>query len=526
MPSVKALFLTNGILGQIGDRMWFFAAYLLLAKAFPGHRLILGAIYGLAIAVSTAVFASSVGSWIDRTPRLHAAISLLIVQNLSVAIAAIIEIFGITQMLHSPVSNYVMIGFVTLLGCTGMLGHVGVSIVLERDWIPQVFKGEGLTDINAWVRMIDQGAMLLGPALAGAIIGWNAAWGAGFIALWNVISLVIEISLLKQIYNSTEELQVPKDSITEDSSIDLKTGIKEWSESWSLWFRSPTFIPGLALALLFTNVFQLSYIAQGYITLHCISDYFMAVIWISSGLFGLLGTYFYKLLVGRIGLLFTSVVGGILHISFVFGTIGGLFTSGSHYAVYQQGFDYNKEACIEVETASQMLNRTDLISNAFILNYETDCAPPDSLLSIIILISCCALSRCGLWLFDLAVNQMFQEWVKPNQRGVVSGAQNGVQNLFDCLHFGIVFVWGDQCEFGHAMILTCILMVIGYSNLFLAVGMGKFESVQVYNDDENETPEENEEMMKKSSIVKLSENSRDEVEIISSAEEKEKMLKQ
>ena len=83
--------------------------------------------------------------------------------------------------------------------------------------------------------------------------------------------------------------------------------------------------------------------------------------------------------------------------------------------MYQQGFDYNKEACIQVETASQMLNRTDLISNDFILNYETDCAPPDSLLSIIILISCCALSRCGLWLFDLAVNQMFQEWVKPNQ---------------------------------------------------------------------------------------------------------------
>ena len=63
--------------------------------------------------------------------------------------------------------------------------------------------------------MIDQGAMLLGPALAGAIIGWNAAWGAGFIALWNVVSLIIEISLLKQIYKSTEELQIPKDLDTE-----------------------------------------------------------------------------------------------------------------------------------------------------------------------------------------------------------------------------------------------------------------------------------------------------------------------
>jgi len=507
--------------------MWFFAAYLLLAKAFPGNRLTLGAIYGLSIAVSTAVFASSVGSWIDRTPRLKASIILLIIQNLSVAIAAIIEIFGIRSMLYTDQQQYVMIGIVTLLGCTGMLGHVGVTIVLERDWIPQVFKGEGLTEINAWVRMIDQGAMLLGPALAGAIIGWDAALGAGFIALWNVISLVIEISLLKQIYNSTEELQVPKELTNEDSSSSgLMKEITEWSESWSLWLRSPTFIPGLALALLFANVFQLSYIAQGYITLHCISDYFMAVIWITSGIFGLLGTYFYKILVGRIGLVFTSVVGGLLHISFVFGTIGGLFTPGSHYAVYQQGFDYVKEECIEVQNASVMTNRSDLLTNEFILNYSTDCAPPDSLLSIIILISCCALSRCGLWLFDLAVNQMFQEWVKPNQRGVISGAQNGVQNLFDCLHFGIVFVWGDQCEFGHAMILTCILMVIGYSNLFLAAGMGKFENVHIYNEEENDEETKkmmNDEEKKNSSIVKM--NSRDEVEVISSTEEKEKMLK-
>ena len=39
--------------------------------------------------------------------------------------------------------------------------------------------------------MIDQGAMLLGPALAGVIIDWNPAYGAGFIALWNVVSLII-----------------------------------------------------------------------------------------------------------------------------------------------------------------------------------------------------------------------------------------------------------------------------------------------------------------------------------------------
>ena len=54
---------------------------------------------------------------------------------------------------------------------------------------------------------------------------------------------------------------------------------------------------------------------------------------------------------------------------------------------------------------------------------------------------------------------MFQEWVSEDKRGVISGAQNGMQNLFDCVHFGIVFVWPTQCHFGHAMILTGLMMI-------------------------------------------------------------------
>lgn len=514
--STKALFICNGVLSQIGDRMWFFAAYLLLAKAFPGSRLTLGAIYGLSISVSSAILASSVGAWIDKTPRLRAAIILLIVQNMSVAIAAVIEIFGITLNTEiSKETQYVMIGLVTVLGCTGMLGHVGMSIVLERDWIPEVFKGEGLTVINAWVRMIDQGAMLLGPALAGGIIGLNPAVGAGFIAVWNVFSLFVEIYFLKLIYNSTEALQAPKDISSEDT-FNIKKSLIEWKDSWSQWLQSPTFIPGLALALLFANVFQLSYIAQGYITLHCISDYFMAIIWITSGVFGLLGTYFYRILVGRIGLVFTSVIGGVLHIIFVFGTIGGLFAPGSHYAVYNSSslkLVYEPEECAEVQSPAEMANKTE----TFITSYSTECAPPTELNSIIILIACCALSRCGLWLFDLAVNQMFQEWVKPNQRGVVSGAQNGVQNMFDCVHYGIVFVWGDQCLFGHAMILTCLLMVLGYTNLFISAGVGKFKDIEIYEEDDSLANSIDE----KRSIV----NQNGEISTNLKTDEMEKMLK-
>merc|ERR1711887_291872 len=144
--------------------MWFFGAYLLLAKAFPSYQMTLASIYGLSIAGTAAIFSSTVGVWIDRTPRLKAATILIIIQNLSVALAAGIQILGMQSVESSSSSSivdYVMIGSITLLGCCSMLASIGVSIVIERDWIPEIFQGQNLTSVNAWIRRIDQCAMLI-----------------------------------------------------------------------------------------------------------------------------------------------------------------------------------------------------------------------------------------------------------------------------------------------------------------------------------------------------------------------------
>ena len=42
---------------------------------FDYNYCILGGIYGLAIAASAALFSSQIGVWIDKTPRLKAAIT-------------------------------------------------------------------------------------------------------------------------------------------------------------------------------------------------------------------------------------------------------------------------------------------------------------------------------------------------------------------------------------------------------------------------------------------------------------------
>ena len=96
----KVSFLWLGILSHMGDRMWFFGAYLLLAKAFPNYQMILASVYGLSIAISSAIFSSSVGVWIDKTNRLKAATILIILQNSSVAVAAGIQILGMQDLFN------------------------------------------------------------------------------------------------------------------------------------------------------------------------------------------------------------------------------------------------------------------------------------------------------------------------------------------------------------------------------------------------------------------------------------------
>ena len=64
------------------------------------------------------------------------------------------------------------------------------------------------------------------------------------------------------------------------------SGMADWILAYSHWYNSPVFLPGLALAILFSNIFQLSYLAQAYSTSHCVSTTFIAVIWIIAGICG------------------------------------------------------------------------------------------------------------------------------------------------------------------------------------------------------------------------------------------------
>ena len=61
---------------------------------------------------------------------------------------------------------------------------------------------------------------------------------------------------------------------------------------------------------------------------------------------------------------------------------------------------------------------------------------------------------------------------------------------FDCIHFGIVFVFPNQCEFGHAIIITATLMGFGYILFFINAATGEFKCVEARKSDISNFPDE------------------------------------
>ena len=134
----------------------------------------------------------------------------------------------------------------------------------------------------------------------------------------------------------------------------------------------------------------------------------------------ILATWFYEYFIKHFGLVRTAIAGAVLHFCFVLGTIGGLFVEGSMYQLYQ-GYE-TKDECptqlnttvLQEQTKLMAWSNSSIISN-HVVDFSAACTPPESYFSILFMLVCCAMSRCGLWLFDLAVSQMFQEWVEPRK---------------------------------------------------------------------------------------------------------------
>ena len=90
--------------------------------------------------------------------------------------------------------------------------------------------------------------------------------------------------------------------------------------------------------------------------------------------------------------------------------------------------------------------------------------------SMVMLLTGVCASRVGLWVFDIAVTQLMQEFVPARVRGSVGGTQQSLNALFQLLSFGLGLLFPDPRQFpiyasagyaavGVALLLYCLGVV-------------------------------------------------------------------
>merc|ERR1711973_343816 len=183
----------------------------------------LTATYGLVIAAAVIMFGASVGRWIDKTKRLTAAKTFLLIQNLCVSVCALLlaGFIGYRDRIDPQYLEAAIVGVSVasiILASIARLASSGVNIIIQKDWIVVIAENDTdrLAKMNSILRTIELTTYMLAPAAAGQLFTYLGFVLTGvFIAAWNVVSVCLEYLLLVMIYRKYPKLAAFK---TTDSS--------------------------------------------------------------------------------------------------------------------------------------------------------------------------------------------------------------------------------------------------------------------------------------------------------------------
>ncbi|XP_046326040.1 solute carrier family 40 member 1-like [Haliotis rufescens] len=208
---------SSHFLSSWGDHMWIFGSGLLLVEILP-ESLQLTAIYGLSVGVAVLLFGALIGDWVDRTGRLRAVQTALILQKtfIVLSVTAVCGYLWHRDSTEEPMVGWkrnLCYGFIILFAVLGNLAQVARVITIERDWVVEICGGNSdmLASMTATLRRIDLGTMVLAPIVTGQIMTHVGLKIAGvFIGVWNALSVFFGYYLMWKVYQTVPSLRKDK----------------------------------------------------------------------------------------------------------------------------------------------------------------------------------------------------------------------------------------------------------------------------------------------------------------------------
>ncbi|KAG2216588.1 hypothetical protein INT45_004509 [Circinella minor] len=401
------------------DRVFEFLAYILLAKIFH-ESLLLPSIYGFITTLSAVFLSSHVGYWVDQFPRLPFVRYTLLVQKAAIIFCCITFYILLRRQQHLLDNVEQMTGFCVIVSCSCILklAFIGNSIAVEKDWV-MVISGGDTENMITIMRRIDLFCKTVAPVSIGFLTLTPSA--PVIIAIWNVISFIIEYQLIYRVYQdcpaldeeytplidhdvspaTTSASSSTSPSITQHRQQRRRQKKKQnnTSDGVSLmeYIQHDIFLPSFALSLLYLTVLSFGGIMVTYLKLEGYDDITLGVLRAVAGFMGIGATYILPILSQRIGMIRTGL-----------------------WALWFE--------CICLIPV--------ILSFVKTIPYGS-----------ILLFGGMSLSRIGLWLYDMAETILLQQFVEVDKIGGISGWQHSLCNFFDLSQYILTMIFSDPSQF-------------------------------------------------------------------------------
>ncbi|OIW24970.1 hypothetical protein CONLIGDRAFT_656778 [Coniochaeta ligniaria NRRL 30616] len=418
---------TSHFLSTWNSRLFEAAVVYFLASIFPNNLLPIS-VYALTRNVAAIALTVPVGNWLDRADRLTIVRTSIVGQR--VAVAASCGLFWL--MLERPLSTEALRGLfaaTVVLACVEKLS-AGVNLVsVERDWVVVITEGNEAArrTMNARMRRIDLFCKLLGP-LTVALIAAASVPAAVYSTLgMNLASVLVEYLCIETVFRRVPTLgrsarpsarQPPEEGGTHQEQSRQQSPYTAFRQrlqrmasqilmipSLRLYFDHPAVIPSFSLSLLYLTVLSFSGQMLTYLLASNITLWQVGIIRGVSTIFELSATWIAPRLMKRIGVIRT----GLWSISWQMTWLAG----GVSWLFYYYGRGY----------------------------------PSTSLMPAAGLAAAVAFSRVGLWGFDLSAQNIVQDEVQGDRRGIFSTTEASFQNVFDLLSWALTIIWSDPKSF-------------------------------------------------------------------------------
>ncbi|QQK44051.1 Ferroporti-1 [Penicillium digitatum] len=402
------------------SRMFEFGAVLFLASIFPG-TLLYASMYALVRAFSTVALSSWLGAQVDSSDRLVAVRHSIVWQRVPVAISCLC--FVVTLSTDSWPRTIALFAVQGLLACVEKLASTANTVAVERDWAIVISESINVPrqDLNASMRRIDLFCKLIAPVFISLIDSLSTQYAIWTVFTLNIASVLVEYMAIAQVYRSVPALTKMQSPAPQADDLNSETAddphhhtsrsiLRSFPESlnpWKEYIASPVFLASFALSLLYLTVLSFGATMVTYLLHAGFTSLQVSYMRIGAVAAEISGTWTAPIIMNRIG----PIRSGLWFLNWQFLCVAAAAV-----------------AFVSWDSGSQFVAGTLIVG--------------------------VALSRVGLWGFDLSVQFLVQEKIHEHARARFSATEMALQNVFEMLSFASTIAFPLPAQFGYPVLIS------------------------------------------------------------------------